>query len=105
MIADVRELLKDSLQESILFFEAPQLFEEHGAKATFFLCSDYVAGFEDEAKTLLADGHEFANHCPVLGTAGLHCCEIQLMLLWEASISVSRSVRWRGLLQHAARRV
>ena len=46
------------------------LNQEHGAKATFFLCSDYVNGFEDDAKELLADGHEFANHCCDLGVFG-----------------------------------
>ena len=38
--------------------------QAHGACATFFLCSDYVEGFEREALELLADGHEFGNHCP-----------------------------------------
>jgi len=47
-----------------LISEVQRLLKENGAKATFFLCSDYVNGFEEEAKALLADGHEFANHCP-----------------------------------------
>ena len=34
------------------------LVEEHGAQATFFLCSDYVEGFEQLAQELLKDGHE-----------------------------------------------
>ena len=33
--------------------------QEHGATATFFLCSDYVNGFEEEAEKLLAENHEF----------------------------------------------
>eukprot|EP00434_Breviolum_minutum_P031947 symbB.v1.2.028252.t1/scaffold2980.1/size66004/1 len=44
--------------------EVRNLLKEHQALATFFLCSDYVEGFEEEAKELLMDGHEFANHCP-----------------------------------------
>eukprot|EP00971_Amphidinium_carterae_P085832 1697963-Amphidinium_carterae.1 len=34
------------------------------AKATFFICSDYVAGVEKDARRLLRDGHELGNHCP-----------------------------------------
>ncbi|CAK9036945.1 Uncharacterized 30.6 kDa protein in fumA 3'region (ORF2) [Durusdinium trenchii] len=44
--------------------EVRELLKEHGAQATFFLCSDYVEDLEAEAKQLLEDGHEFANHCP-----------------------------------------
>mmetsp|Transcript_11350 Transcript_11350/g.25341 ORF Transcript_11350/g.25341 Transcript_11350/m.25341 type:complete len:298 (-) Transcript_11350:148-1041(-) len=36
----------------------------HEAKATFFICSDYVAGVEKDARRLLRDGHELGNHCP-----------------------------------------
>ncbi|CAE7248052.1 unnamed protein product [Symbiodinium pilosum] len=50
--------------DSSMITEVRQLLKEHSAKATFFLCSDYVDGFEEDAKGLLADGHEFANHCP-----------------------------------------
>ena len=39
-----------------------QLLHEHDARATFFVCSDYLAGCEQEAATLLAAGNEFANH-------------------------------------------
>ena len=39
-----------------------QLLNEHDARATFFVCSDYLAGCEQEAATLLAAGNEFANH-------------------------------------------
>ena len=39
-----------------------QLLNEHDARATFFICSDYLAGCEQEAATLLAAGNEFANH-------------------------------------------
>lgn len=37
----------------------PPECQEHGATATFFLCSDYVNGFEEEAEKLLAENHEF----------------------------------------------
>ena len=43
---------------------APVAQQDHNAKATFFLCTNYVEGFETEARHLLDDGHEFANHCP-----------------------------------------
>ena len=39
-----------------------QLLHEHDARATFFVCSDYLAGCEQEAAALLAAGNEFANH-------------------------------------------
>lgn len=43
--------------------EVRQLLQRHAATATFFVCSKYL---EDraEATSLLADGHELANHCP-----------------------------------------
>ena len=68
MIAEVRQLLKDGALSACTIGVGQRLHvrsccEEFGAKATFFLCSDYVDGFEDDAKGLLADGHEFANHC------------------------------------------
>lgn len=44
--------------------EVRELLREFNAKVTFFLCSDYVVGLESVARTLLEDGHEFANHCP-----------------------------------------
>merc|ERR1711924_564013 len=41
------------------------LLQEHDAKATFFLCSDYLKGAcADSAKQMLAAGHEFGNHMP-----------------------------------------
>ncbi|CAK0847742.1 unnamed protein product [Prorocentrum cordatum] len=36
---------------------------EFEARATFFLCSDFVAGHEGALEALLLDGHEVANHC------------------------------------------
>merc|ERR1740122_332597 len=42
--------------------EMRELLQKHSAAATFFLCSDYTMSFEEEARGLLADGHEFANH-------------------------------------------
>ena len=38
------------------------LLRVHGATATFFLCSEYVNGFEGEVRQLISDGHELANH-------------------------------------------
>lgn len=39
------------------------LLAEFEAAATFFLCSDHVAGHEEDMVELLAEGHELANHC------------------------------------------
>jgi len=51
--------------ENCLAEEVMALLEEYEAKATFFLCSDYVVGpCEDSAKKMLAAGHEFGNHMP-----------------------------------------
>lgn len=36
--------------------------ERHGARATFFLISDRVAGQESQVRTLVAQGHEIGNH-------------------------------------------
>eukprot|EP00428_Durinskia_dybowskii_P016415 CAMPEP_0170226816 /NCGR_PEP_ID=MMETSP0116_2-20130129/13120_1 /TAXON_ID=400756 /ORGANISM="Durinskia baltica, Strain CSIRO CS-38" /LENGTH=274 /DNA_ID=CAMNT_0010477543 /DNA_START=63 /DNA_END=887 /DNA_ORIENTATION=+ len=44
--------------------EVRELLAKHNAKATFMLCSDYVDGLEEDARALIADGHEFGNHCP-----------------------------------------
>jgi len=54
-----RQTVGNSLVE-----EVRSLLQRFRARATFFLCSDYTAGLEDMAKRLLADGHEFGNHCP-----------------------------------------
>lgn len=51
-------------RDRALIAEVRELLRKHGATATFMLCSDYVAGFEGEAKLLCEDGHEFGNHCP-----------------------------------------
>lgn len=40
------------------------LLAEFDAKATFFLCTDFVDGHEEELSELLVVGHEIANHCP-----------------------------------------
>jgi len=40
------------------------LLKKHRASATFFVCSDYLDGVEDEARALLEDGCELGNHCP-----------------------------------------
>mmetsp|Transcript_143812 Transcript_143812/g.459516 ORF Transcript_143812/g.459516 Transcript_143812/m.459516 type:complete len:690 (+) Transcript_143812:69-2138(+) len=42
--------------------EVKELLEEFHAKATFFLCTDFVPGHEDDLVALLQDGHEVANH-------------------------------------------
>mmetsp|Transcript_114587 Transcript_114587/g.286397 ORF Transcript_114587/g.286397 Transcript_114587/m.286397 type:complete len:357 (-) Transcript_114587:75-1145(-) len=47
-----------------LVAEVRDMLRQHGAKATFMLCSDYLEGVEEEARGLLEDGHEFGNHCP-----------------------------------------
>eukprot|EP00927_Polykrikos_kofoidii_P056746 TRINITY_DN50824_c0_g1_i1.p1 TRINITY_DN50824_c0_g1~~TRINITY_DN50824_c0_g1_i1.p1 ORF type:complete len:434 (+),score=67.17 TRINITY_DN50824_c0_g1_i1:67-1368(+) len=49
-------------QERSMIGEVNALLAEYDAKATFFLCTDYVAGFEDAIHALLRDGHEVANH-------------------------------------------
>ena len=36
------------------------LLQRHGARATFFVCTDYTK--PDEARSLLRDGHELGNH-------------------------------------------
>lgn len=38
------------------------LLREHNAHATFFVCSKYLNGLEEEAAHLVADGHELGNH-------------------------------------------
>jgi len=43
--------------------EVRDLLAEFNARATFFLCTDYVPGHELDLITLLRDGHEVANHC------------------------------------------
>lgn len=50
--------------EKALVDEVRTALKNKNARATFFLCSDYLAGLEDAARALLEDGHEFANHCP-----------------------------------------
>jgi len=42
--------------------EVLDLLREFGAKATFFLCTDFVSGHEETMRKLLEDGHEVANH-------------------------------------------
>jgi len=44
--------------------EIRELLREYEAQATFFCCTDYVAGHEEAMHDLLRDGHEVANHCP-----------------------------------------
>eukprot|EP00929_Paragymnodinium_shiwhaense_P039733 TRINITY_DN20836_c0_g1_i1.p1 TRINITY_DN20836_c0_g1~~TRINITY_DN20836_c0_g1_i1.p1 ORF type:complete len:304 (+),score=69.44 TRINITY_DN20836_c0_g1_i1:77-913(+) len=48
-----------SLAEDVL-----DMLAEHDAKATFFLCSDYIKGCEESLRRMLASGHELANHMP-----------------------------------------
>lgn len=42
--------------------EVRELLAKHNARATFFVCSKYLAGVEAAAAALTADGHEFGNH-------------------------------------------
>ncbi|CAE8627548.1 unnamed protein product, partial [Polarella glacialis] len=44
--------------------EVLDALRQHQAKATFFVCSEYLKGFEEEAGQLLREGCELANHCP-----------------------------------------
>lgn len=44
--------------------EVQALLTEFEATATFFLCTDFVPGHEDELVSLLMSGNEVANHCP-----------------------------------------
>eukprot|EP00405_Crypthecodinium_cohnii_P014313 CAMPEP_0206450438 /NCGR_PEP_ID=MMETSP0324_2-20121206/18723_1 /ASSEMBLY_ACC=CAM_ASM_000836 /TAXON_ID=2866 /ORGANISM="Crypthecodinium cohnii, Strain Seligo" /LENGTH=315 /DNA_ID=CAMNT_0053920083 /DNA_START=225 /DNA_END=1173 /DNA_ORIENTATION=+ len=44
--------------------EVQELLREYEAKATFFVCTDYVQSHESKFRELLSDGHEVANHCP-----------------------------------------
>lgn len=53
-----RELDKAMIKEVLA------LLREFEAQATFFLCTDYVKGYEDGMKEALLQGHEVANHCP-----------------------------------------
>lgn len=48
--------------QSSLVPEVRALLKQHAARATFFLCSDYLTGCEADAQSLLEDGHELANH-------------------------------------------
>mmetsp|Transcript_17364 Transcript_17364/g.40497 ORF Transcript_17364/g.40497 Transcript_17364/m.40497 type:complete len:625 (-) Transcript_17364:128-2002(-) len=43
--------------------EIQKVLDEFGAKATFFLTTDYVAGHEETLRDLVRAGHEVANHC------------------------------------------
>ncbi|CAK0848757.1 unnamed protein product [Prorocentrum cordatum] len=45
--------------------EVGDLLKQHGANATFFVCSDYVREprLEGQARRLVADGNELGNHC------------------------------------------
>jgi len=42
--------------------EVAALLSEHEARCTFFVCSEYLIGVEDEAEALVAEGHELGNH-------------------------------------------
>jgi len=39
------------------------LLSQYGARATFFVISDYIAGHEESLVELLRNGHEVGNHC------------------------------------------
>mmetsp|Transcript_64849 Transcript_64849/g.154833 ORF Transcript_64849/g.154833 Transcript_64849/m.154833 type:complete len:271 (-) Transcript_64849:125-937(-) len=38
------------------------LLKQHGAKATFMVCKNYLQGVESSAKMLVEEGHELGNH-------------------------------------------
>lgn len=94
-------------QRLAMIREVRELLREFDAKATFFVCSDYVEGHEAEMRELLADGHEVANHCPAdrsyaedseeaFETALLQAeavCE-HLRRQIECMDAVEQSVRW-----------
>lgn len=46
-----------------LLKEVGKLLAQFNSKATFFLCTDFVAGHEEDLRALLREGHEVANHC------------------------------------------
>lgn len=50
--------------ERALVEEVRDALKSKNARATFFMCSDYLVGYEEAARQMLEDGHEFANHCP-----------------------------------------
>jgi len=94
--------------ENSLVAEVRALLAEHEARATFFVCSDYLPGHEADARGLLADGHEFGNHMTcdshkwVSGPTQefeddlVACnCAIEQLLLPQAPSSMpSGRVRW-----------
>ncbi|CAK0847743.1 unnamed protein product [Prorocentrum cordatum] len=43
--------------------EVQSLLDEFEAKATFFLCTDFVPSHVEALRRLVCDGHEVANHC------------------------------------------
>ena len=48
--------------ETSMVDDVRQLLAEYEAKATFFVCTKYLAGVEGAAASLVRDGHEFGNH-------------------------------------------
>merc|ERR1712032_402839 len=52
---------KDSTKSMVPHVKA--LLAEFGAKATFFVISNFVPGHEASLRSLLLDGHELGNHC------------------------------------------
>eukprot|EP00931_Biecheleriopsis_adriatica_P104627 TRINITY_DN79273_c0_g1_i2.p1 TRINITY_DN79273_c0_g1~~TRINITY_DN79273_c0_g1_i2.p1 ORF type:complete len:247 (+),score=59.50 TRINITY_DN79273_c0_g1_i2:46-786(+) len=87
--------------ENSMAAEVRQLLKEHDATATFFLCSEYIQGpeLEGEARALIAEGHEFGNHCTKDGTFTSQSAEefdetlLQSMSALEA-IAGEGAVRW-----------
>mmetsp|Transcript_14147 Transcript_14147/g.38718 ORF Transcript_14147/g.38718 Transcript_14147/m.38718 type:complete len:188 (+) Transcript_14147:1-564(+) len=80
--------------------EVQEMLRKYDAKATFMLCSDYVKGFEAEALSLLAEGHEFGNHCPrdreyaSLSPADFEAALQETSQALEALLGEGGRVRW-----------
>lgn len=68
----------------------------HGARATFFLVSDRVAGNGDLVRRILGEGHEIANHLTqVRPSICLSAADFERQLLEaHAALSAFGEVRW-----------
>jgi len=51
-------------EDKCMVSEVQEVLLAFGAKATFFLCTDFVPGHESVVMDLVRDGHEIANRCP-----------------------------------------
>lgn len=55
---------RDRDPKNSMISDVMDLLREFKAQATFFLCTDYVEGYEEPMAEALREGHEVANHCP-----------------------------------------